>query len=80
MVIYAGGSAEASTISQGWHGWMHYRTDVPPTEESYAPQAVGEAAPAEPDRHGRRLPAGREPAQQGQRPSVTGDYDAWSPE
>ena len=35
-VIYNGYS-EASTIPPGWHGWMHHRTDVPPTEETYAP-------------------------------------------
>jgi len=35
-VIY-NGYAEASRIPPGWHGWMHYRTDVPPTEQDYAP-------------------------------------------
>jgi len=33
-VIYAG-EAEASKIPPGWHGWMHHRTDVAPSEESY---------------------------------------------
>ena len=31
-VIYNGYS-EASAIPPGWHGWMHHRTDVPPSEE-----------------------------------------------
>lgn len=31
--------AEASHIPPGWHGWMHYTTDVPPTEEEYKPRA-----------------------------------------
>ena len=35
-VIY-NGLAEASRIPPGWHGWMHYRTDTPPTEEDYTP-------------------------------------------
>ena len=39
MVVYAGGFADASTIPPGWHGWMHYRTDVPPTEDRYAARA-----------------------------------------
>ena len=35
-VIY-NGEAEASRIPPGWHGWMHHRTDVPPTEDGYKP-------------------------------------------
>ncbi|WP_421695370.1 NADH:ubiquinone oxidoreductase subunit NDUFA12 [Aestuariivirga sp.] len=35
-VVYNGYS-EASTIPPGWHGWMHHRDDVPPSEESYTP-------------------------------------------
>ena len=27
------GEAEASKIPPGWHGWMHQRTDVAPSEE-----------------------------------------------
>jgi NADH:ubiquinone oxidoreductase subunit len=34
-VIY-NGEADASMIPPGWHGWMHHRTDVPPSDESYA--------------------------------------------
>jgi NADH:ubiquinone oxidoreductase subunit len=33
-VIYAG-EAEASKIPSGWHGWIHHRTDVAPSEETY---------------------------------------------
>jgi NADH:ubiquinone oxidoreductase subunit len=33
-VIYAG-DAEATKIPPGWHGWMHHRTDVPPSSENY---------------------------------------------
>ncbi|WP_455477374.1 NADH:ubiquinone oxidoreductase subunit NDUFA12 [Bartonella sp. B41] len=33
-VIYKGYS-EASTIPPGWHGWIHHRYDVPPTQEDY---------------------------------------------
>ncbi len=36
-VIYKD-DADASAIPPGWHGWMHQRTDVPPSEEKgYAP-------------------------------------------
>ena len=30
--------AEASTIPPGWYGWMHHKTDLPPTEEAYKPR------------------------------------------
>ena len=36
-VIYAG-PADASTIPPGWHGWMHHRVDVPPSDEDYRPR------------------------------------------
>jgi NADH:ubiquinone oxidoreductase subunit len=78
-VIYNGYS-EASTIPPGWHGWMHYRTDTPPTEERYTehgwekqhiPNLTGTPFAYRPD--GSLLA-------KGQRPRVSGDYDAWSPE
>jgi NADH:ubiquinone oxidoreductase subunit len=78
-VLY-NGYAEASAIPPGWHGWMHYRTDVPPSEDGYTPlpwekahqsNLTGSAAAYRPD--GSLL-------SRGERPRVTGDYDAWSPE
>lgn len=80
MVMYAGGLADTTTIPAGWHGWMHYRTDVPPTEDKYVPYSwertrtpnlTGSAAAYRPA--GSLL-------NKGERPRVTGDYDAWSPE
>lgn len=80
MVIYAGGSSEATTIPPGWYGWMHYRTDVTPTDERYVarewqkphqPNLTGTAYAYRPE--GSLLASG-------ERPRVTGDYDAWSPE
>jgi NADH:ubiquinone oxidoreductase subunit len=79
MVIY-NGYADASKIPPGWHGWMHYRSDVPPSEETYVtrsweqahiPNLTGSALAYRPE--GSLLRAG-------ERPRVTGDYDAWSPE
>lgn len=78
-VIYNGVS-EASKIPPGWHGWMHHRTDTPPTAEHYnarswekphVPNLTGSAAAYRPD--GSLL-------NKGERPRVTGDYNAWSPE
>ena len=51
------GYSEASTIPPGWHGWMHHRTDVPPSKEDYAAARLAEALCAEPDRHAQCLPA-----------------------
>ena len=79
MVIY-NGAAEATKIPPGWHAWMHKRTDEVPTEGSYRahawekpyqPNLTGSAQAYRPD--GSLLA-------KGERPRVTGDYDAWSPE
>jgi NADH:ubiquinone oxidoreductase subunit len=78
-VLY-NGYAEASAIPPGWHGWMHHRVDVAPSEESYNPRVwekphqsnlTGTALAYRPD--GSLL-------NKGERPRVTGDYEAWSPE
>jgi NADH:ubiquinone oxidoreductase subunit len=79
MVIY-NGPAEASAIPPGWHGWMHHRTDEVPTEDSYRPREWEK--PHQPNLTGTALayrPDGSLLAK-GERPRVTGDYDAWSPE
>ena len=77
-MIYNGYS-EASAIPPGWHGWIHHRTDVAPSDESYKPREwqkphvpnlTGSAAAYRPK--GSML-SGEE------RPRVTGDYDAWTP-
>lgn len=77
-VIYKG-YAEASAIPPGWHGWIHHRTDVSPVDEDYQafewqqihqPNLTGTAGAYRPK--GSIL-------NQGSRPEVTGDYDAWTP-
>lgn len=77
MVVY-NGPAEATKIPPGWYGWMHHRTDeVPgsyaarPWEKPHQPNLTGTAAAYRPD--GSLLA-------KGERPRVTGDYEAWSPE
>ncbi|GGA53789.1 NADH dehydrogenase [Nitratireductor aestuarii] len=77
-VMYNGYS-EASTIPPGWHGWIHHKVDVPPTQEAY--QAREWQKPHRPNMTG--TPDAYRP--QGSimtgedRPRVTGDYDAWTP-
>jgi NADH:ubiquinone oxidoreductase subunit len=77
-VIYAN-LAEASAIPPGWHGWIHHRVDVAPSQEKYIPREwqkphqpnlTGSAAAYRPKGS---LLSGRH------RPQVTGDYDAWTP-
>nr|WP_316653629.1 NADH:ubiquinone oxidoreductase subunit NDUFA12 [uncultured Gellertiella sp.] len=71
--------AEASAIPPGWHGWMHHRTDTPPSQENYVAR--------EWERPHRANPTGTAQAYRppgsilasGERPRVTGDYDAWTP-
>jgi NADH:ubiquinone oxidoreductase subunit len=77
-VIY-NGVAEASAIPPGWHGWMHHRVDVAPAAESYQPREWQK--PHEPNLTGTAgayRPKGSV-LSTGERPRVTGDYDAWTP-
>ena len=77
-VIY-NGEAEASRIPPAWHGWMHHRTDVPPTEDTYKPRDWEK--PHLPNLTG--TPAAYRPRGSilgaEKRPQVTGDYEPWTP-
>ncbi len=77
-VIY-NGYAEASAIPPGWHGWMHHRTDVPPTKDGYKPHAweIGHKQNLTGSAAAYRPPGSI--SEGGHRPTVTGDYDAWTP-
>ena len=77
-VIFNGGS-DASTIPPGWHGWLHHRVDVAPSEENYA--AKDWQLPHKANMTGSAL-AYRPPGallSGGQRPAVSSDYEAWTP-
>ena len=77
-VIYNGPS-EASRIPPGWHGWMHHRVDVAPTQESYQPREWQK--PHLPNLTGTPFtyrPRGSTMRKE-DRPRVSGDYDAWTP-
>lgn len=71
--------AEASAIPPGWHGWMHYRVDTPPSEETYTPHDWQkphlENPTGGPNAY---FPKGAMQNPE-DRPRVTGDYDAWTP-
>ena len=77
-VIY-NGYAEASAIPPGWHGWMHHRTDISPAHENY--KAREWQKPHQQNQTG--TPNAYRPqgsiSNTGERPRVTGDYDAWTP-
>ena len=78
-VIYKGYS-EGSKVGAGWHGWLHHRVDVVPTNEIYSPREwqkpheenlTGSAGAYHPPGSiavgGRPLPRAK-------------DYQAWKPE
>ena len=71
--------AEASAIPPGWHGWMHHRTDVSPADENYKPREWQKAHRL----NGTGTADAYRPQgsinNTGERPRVTGDYDAWTP-
>lgn len=73
------GVADASSIPPGWHGWMHHRTDIAPSQEDYA--ALDWQKPHQPNMTGTAgayFPKGSMANPQ-DRPQVTGDYEAWQP-
>ncbi len=77
-VIY-NGISEATKIPAGWHGWMHHRVDTPPSDETYTEREWQK--PHQANMTGTRYayrPQGSL-ARPGDRPKVTGDYDAWTP-
>ncbi len=77
-VIYKG-EAEGSKVPPGWHGWMHHRTDTPPTEDSYQPREwqVGHKPNMTGTSEAYRPPGSTLSA--AKRPAATGDYKAWKP-
>lgn len=78
-VVYNGYS-EASAIPPGWHGWMHHKTDVLPSAETYRPRDWQK--PHQPNPTGTAR-AYRPPGSivGNSRPAPTApDYQAWKPE
>jgi NADH:ubiquinone oxidoreductase subunit len=78
-VIYASG-AEATKIPPGWHGWMHHRTDVAPTDKAY--HARSWEAPHQENLTG--TPNAYHPTGSllgtGTRAPASADYNAWQPD
>ena len=73
------GVAEASAIPPGWHGWMHFRTDTPPSRETYHPREWEKPHILNmTGTSGAYFPRGSM-ANPEERPRVTGDYEAWKP-
>ncbi|MCI4662991.1 MAG: NADH:ubiquinone oxidoreductase subunit NDUFA12 [Neomegalonema sp.] len=73
------GVSEASRVSPDWHGWLHHTYDAPPTEaplpqkpweKAHSANMTGTAAAYHPP--GSVLTPE-------ERPRVSGDYTAWSP-
>ncbi len=77
-VIY-NGPAEASAIPPGWHGWMHHRTDSLPTDQDYKAREWQKAHRANPTGSANAYHPQGSLSEAGERPRVTGDYDAWVP-
>lgn len=77
-VIYDG-EADASMVPPGWHGWLHHRVDIAPSQESYAARDWERPHLGNPTgTAGAYRPAGSilKPGQ----PSTTkGDYEPWTP-
>lgn len=77
-VIY-NGVAEASKVPAEWHGWLHYTTDVMPTQKprlayswlkEHLPNLTGTKRAYLPSGH---INSGKE------RAATVADYEAWKP-
>lgn len=78
-VIYKG-APDASKVPPEWHGWLHYQTDIVPTEKTdtlrrpwqkpHIPNMTGTSDAYRPKGH---------ILKDGQRDRATGDYEAWTP-
>ncbi len=73
------GYCEASAIPAGWHGWMHHRTDETPENDGYKPHEWEKSHQANPTGSAAAYRPKGSMASQEKRPTVTGDYDAWTP-
>ena len=73
------GYAEASAIPPGWHGWMHHRTDISPAHENYVAREWEQAHRSNKTGTAEAYRPLGSLARAGERPRVTGDYDAWTP-
>jgi len=74
------GETEGSAVPPGWHGWMHHRSDTPPTERPYTAKVW--EAPHTPNPTGTSQ-AYRPPGSilsANPQPASTPDYEAWKPE
>lgn len=77
-VIY-NGYADASAIPSGWHGWMHYRTDIAPSNQDYKPREWQKPHLANQTGTANAYHPPGSIVSAGERPRVTGDYNAWTP-
>lgn len=74
------GAPEATKIPPEWHGWMHHQTDVVPAKAGQSFRRSWQK-PHQQNMTGTKeayLPQGHL-LRSGQRPSATGDYEAWQP-
>ena len=72
--------ADATNIPPEWHGWIHFQTDVVPSNENlshrrawqtpHVPNQTGTVNAYRPDGHA---------LAKGKRAKATGDYEAWTP-
>ncbi len=77
-VIY-NGEVEMSRVPPGWRGWLAHTTDVPPSQNPYAPREWEKGhVPNQTGTPEAYRPRGST-LSTGERPAATGDYVAWRP-
>ncbi|MDA8869794.1 NADH:ubiquinone oxidoreductase subunit NDUFA12 [Rhizobiaceae bacterium] len=77
-IIY-NGAVDPTRIPAGWHGWLHFRTDIAPSDEAYAARDWELPHKANlTGTMGAYRPKGAL-SNQTKTPDVAADYEAWSP-
>lgn len=74
------GPVDATMIPAGWHGWMHHRTDTPPTKSGYQPRPWEK--PHQPNMTGTAAahrPKGSILTPDHAAAPASGDYTPWAP-
>lgn len=77
-VIYKG-EADASMIPPGWHGWLHHRTDVAPSQENYEAREWEMPHQGNPTGSANAYRPAGSILSAGQPATTKGDYQPWTP-
>lgn len=72
--------ADASKVPPGWHGWLHYTVDEPPSERAYVPRPWEKPHTMNMTGSSQAYRPSGSILTDAKRPKATGDYQPWRPD